>query len=69
MFYDLDGSLTRNVFDSVSRISATVTYGWPHLLQDSACVSATVPSSWDSAATCDQTVTVRQVMLANLQSN
>ncbi len=38
VFYDLDGTLTNNVFDSSSRTSAALTYGWPHLLQDSACV-------------------------------
>jgi len=28
VFYDLDGSLTNNVFDSNTRTSATLTYGW-----------------------------------------
>lgn len=67
VFYDLDGSLTNTVFDSNTRTSATLTYGWEHLLQDSACLSATDPLSWDKGTVCDQTVTVRQVMMTNLQ--
>ena len=47
VFYDLDGTLTNNVFDSNTRTSATLTYGWSHLLQDPACLSATDPASWD----------------------
>ncbi len=68
VFYDLDGSLTNTVHtSSVTRPSATLTNGWPHLLQDPACVPATNSTLWDSAAVCDQTVTVRQVMITNLQ--
>jgi hypothetical protein len=66
VFYDLDGSLTNGVFDSVTRLSATLTFGWRHLLQDPACVSATNPALWDTAAVCGPTVTVRQVMFANM---
>lgn len=67
VFYDMDGSLTNTNFDSNTRTSATLTYGFPHLLQDPACLSATDPTAWDSGAVCDQTVTVRQVMMTNLQ--
>ncbi len=65
VFYDLDGTLTNNIFDSVTRASATLTFGWPHILQDSACVSADDPTLWDSGALCNESVTVRQVMFSN----
>lgn len=66
VFHDLDGTLTNNVFDAVTRTSGTLTYGWPHLLQDAACVNATDPPLWDTGAVCDSSVTVRQVMFTNL---
>lgn len=66
VFYDLDGSLTNNVFDNNTRTSATLTYGFPHLLQDPACLSASDPTLWDTGAACDSTVTVRQTMFCNL---
>jgi hypothetical protein len=68
VFYDLDGTLTNGVFDSVTRPSATLTFGWTHLLQDPACVKATTPTLWDSAAVCGPSVTVRQVMFTNMQN-
>ncbi len=68
MFYDLDGSLTNSVFDSIRRTSATLIYGWPHLLQDPACVNATNSRLWDYGAVCDSSVTVRQVMFTNLEN-
>lgn len=68
VFYDLDGTMTNGVFDSKTRTSATVSYGWEHLLQDPACLPATDPTLWDKATACDQTVTVRQVMFTNLQN-
>ncbi len=43
VFYDTDGTLTNGVFDSTTRASATLTFGWEHLLQDPACLPATVP--------------------------
>lgn len=69
VFYDLDGSLTSVVFNSTNssvRTSATLTYGWPHLLQDPACRNASNSSKWDNAAVCDQTATIKQVMFTNL---
>lgn len=66
VFYDKDGTLTNGVFDSTTRTSATLTFGWPHLLQDIACVKGTTPTQWDNGAVCDQTVTLRQVMFTNL---
>jgi hypothetical protein len=68
VFYDVDGTLTGGVFDSTPRTSATLTYGWDHLLQDSACKSATDPNLWDSASACDQTALIRQVMFTNIQN-
>ena len=69
VFYDLDGTLTNGVFDSDTRTSATLTFGWPHLLQDSACVSASTPALWDTAAVCGSSAKVRQVMFTNLQNS
>lgn len=53
VFYDLDGSATNGMFDATSRTSATISFGWPHLLQDPACKPATDPTLWDNACTCD----------------
>ena len=69
VFYDLDGSATKGVFDTTARTSATISFGWPHLLQDPACKNATDSTLWDKACVCDQTVTVRQVMFTNLIKN
>ncbi len=66
VFYDVDGSLTRTVFDGKARSTGTLTYGWPHLLQDSECLPASNRSLWDSAALCNGTSIVRQVMFTNL---
>ncbi len=66
VFYDVDGTLTKTYFDGRPRGSATMTNGWPHLLQDPECLSATNASLWDSAAVCNGTSTVRQVMFTNL---
>ena len=66
VFYDVDGSLTKTVFDNKTRSSGTLTYGWPHLLQDPECLPASNGSLWDSAALCNGTSTVRQVMFTNL---
>ena len=66
VFYDLDGSATNGMFDTTTRTSATIINGWPHMLQDPACKSATNSTLWDSAATCDSTVTVRQVSFNNI---
>lgn len=68
VFYDMDGTLTNGVFDSNTRTSAALTYGWPHLLQDTACLQADVPTSWDTGAVCGESVTVRSVMFTNLQN-
>lgn len=67
VFYDLDGTLTNMYFDSNTRTSGALTYGWPHLLQDPACLNSSTPDLWDNGAVCDQTVTVRQVMFTNIQ--
>lgn len=59
--------MTNGVFDSRTRTRASLAYGWPHLLQDPACVNATDPTLWDKGTVCGETVTMRQVMFANLQ--
>jgi hypothetical protein len=66
VFYDMDGTATNGVFDANTRTSATVAFGWPHLMQDPACKPAGDLTLWDNACTCDPTVTVRQVMFTNL---
>ncbi len=68
VFYDLDGTLTNGVFDSVTRSRATLTFGWPHILQDPACIKGTNAVLWDNAAICGPSVTVRQVMFANMMN-
>ena len=66
VFYDLDGSLTNNVFDTNTRTSATLTYGFYHMRQDPACLAANDPTLWDDGTVCDSTITVRQTMFSNL---
>jgi len=66
VFNDLDGSLTSEFLSPSAGAPGTLTYGWPHLLQDPACVNATDSSFWDNGAFCDATVTVRQVMFTNI---
>jgi hypothetical protein len=67
VFYDMDGSATNGTFDATPRTRATISFGWPHLLQDRACQPASNPTLWDNACICDQTATVRQVMFTNLE--
>lgn len=67
VFYDEDGTLTNTIFNNAALTSATLTFGFPHLLQNSACKTATAPAKWDSATVCDNTVTIRQVMFSNLR--
>ena len=62
----MDGSLTNTVFNARNVSKATLTYGWPHLLQNSACQNALTKTKWDNAAVCNEAVTIRQVMFANL---
>jgi hypothetical protein len=65
VFYDNDGTLTAG-FDGNTRKSATLTYGWPHLLQEqNYCANSTSPGLWDNGAVCDGNVTIRSVMFTN----
>jgi hypothetical protein len=58
--------LTGTVFNTANRTKGTVTFAFPHLLQNSACASAAIPSKWNNAAVCGSTATIRQVMFRNL---
>jgi hypothetical protein len=62
----MDGSLTNTKFNTRNVTSGTLTYGWPHLLQNAACQSASNKTKWDNAAVCNEAVTIRQVMFGNL---
>lgn len=67
VFYDQDGSLTSGVFDGKTKQKSALVQGFPHLLQDPACKgSLTNYAKWDSAAVCDQSVTVRQIFFTNI---
>ncbi len=63
-FYDTDGTLTNNVFDSKTRTSAVLAYGYEHLLQDAACARPNNPTLWDSATLCEKS-TVRHIMFTH----
>ncbi len=68
VIYDLDASLAIP-FDGngISRTSATIVSNWPHIAnyQNSRCVSSSIPSKWDNAILCDQTVTIRRIFITN----
>ena len=54
VFYDLDGSATNVKFGTATRTGAkTVSFGWPHLLQDPACKLDNNQNLWDGTCMCD----------------
>ena len=65
IIYDTDATFSSE-FDSTSRTSATIVPNYPHLAEESACLSATTSSDWDNALACDQTATVRAITVTNV---
>ena len=64
VFYDLDGTLTNGVFDTKTRTSAVLAYGWPHFKQDSSCALPKTPALWDNGVICSGTM--RHVMFTHI---
>ena len=67
VIYDLDGSLSQK-FDGISRTSATIVHGWPHIaaFNNNTCPLASNSSEWDGAVMCDPSVTIRRVIFTNM---
>lgn len=68
MIYDLDSSLhNTGGFSSTNNTGlTTITNGWPHITQHSAC-SLTSSSAWNNAAACDSSAIVRRAQFAAMQ--
>ena len=67
VIYDADCSFCSK-FDSLTRTNATITYGFNHIASYHAdkCPPALVPTQWDNAIICDQSITIRRVWFTNL---
>ena len=67
IIYDLDGSLSQS-FDSTTRTSGTIVYGYPHIAttNQATCLHPTSVSGWDNAVMCGPTVTLRRVLFGNI---
>jgi hypothetical protein len=66
--YDVDASLSLTFGGGNTRTSGAIIQPFTHIAgsQQSACLSSTSPTSWDNTIMCDQTVTVRRVIITNL---
>ena len=65
IFYDLDGSMSSNLFDGTARSKATI---FPHYVHDEIagkCNVAANTTKWDNSLICNSDVVVRSVMMAN----
>ena len=67
VIYDIDGSFSL-AFDGISRSSATIVHGWPHIaaFNNNTCPFPSNSSNWDGAVMCDNTITIRRVMFTNM---
>jgi hypothetical protein len=67
VIYDTDGSLSK-LFDGNTRSSGSIIQAYTHIANSyqNACPAPTVASSWDNNIMCDNTVTVRRVIITNL---
>jgi hypothetical protein len=68
IIYDLDGSIS-TLYDGTARQSCTIMKSWNHLLnsQTAACNNSPLDNTkWDGGMLCDETVTIRRIIITNL---
>jgi len=71
IIYDKGASIHNGAGFGAANLTGDVTIvqAFPHIVQHDACNEAQTPGSWDGAAVCDSTATVRRVLIGNLEKD